>query len=223
MKYKLISPTDNELLLIKQNDVETINKYYLANLDFIRTITRAYFNKHREFKLYTFEDMAQEVYLYFSKLKFDKEVNFIRSVSDVCVFVRWGGERVFNQARSGRTEILTILDEPISRGGNHGGEPLHLYDVIPDDFDILEKVCPTKSYTDDIFNCLKDYLTPREKEVFNYFYYTDLTAREIGAKIGITINGAQSLKNSYMRRFRAKKENILNALSNMGYTLNIAL
>ncbi len=135
----------------------------------------------------------------------------------ICCYVAYGGERSFHQIEQSGAECLTILDEPINRGGNHGGEPLHLYDIIPNEKDILNELYPDKYYTDDIFNIVKNFLTPREQEAWEYFYYTDMTAREVGEKMGININGAQSLKNKAKYRLMKNKEELKESILDLGY------
>lgn len=221
MTYDLVSPSKEELLLIKKGNLELINKYYFANLNFIKVIARSFCIHNAKTKLFDYEDMTQEVYLYFSKLKLENKIKFIRSVKDVCYYVVYGGERVFHQVRQGETEILTILDEPVTRQRAHGGEPVYLYETIEDEFDVVDKLYPEKSYTDDVFEMIKQYLTAREVEAYKYFYYTDLTAREVGAKLGITINGAQSLKNSVIRKLKKVNESIAEKLNSLGYPLKL--
>lgn len=198
-------PTVEDIEKIKKGDNEIIFKYYLQNYEFIKMVAKSYCRKNR-LQNNLFEDIAQECLLYFKKFKFDNAVSFIRSINDIAVYVRWGGERVFNQMRQGNTEILTILDEPISRNRRHGGELVTLGETIVAPYDIIEEIEPTKRYTDEIYKLAQSYMSEREKQAFEYFYYTDLTAREIGAIMGITINGAQSLKNSYMRKLKRNSQ-----------------
>ena len=219
MLYKLVKPNNEELKKIKNKDLETTNKYYLANYEFIKKITKKYYYSHNQ-RLFDFEDMTNEVYLYFYRLKFESEIAFIKSIYNICCYVLYGGERSFHQIKDGKAECLTILDEPINRGGNHGGEPLHLYDIIPNKKDILDEICPEKSYTDEIFDMVKTYLSPRQKEAWEYFYYTDMTAREIGFLMGININGCQSLKNAGLRKLKSVKEELKENILNLGYDYN---
>lgn len=198
-------PTVEDIEKIKKGDNEIIFKYYLQNYEFIKMVAKSYCRKNR-LQNNLFEDITQECLLYFKKFKFDNAFAFIRSINDIAVYVRWGGERVFNQMRQGKTEILTVLDEPISRNRRHGGEPETLGETIVAPYDIIEEIEPTKRYTDEIYELARSYMSEREKQAFEYFYYTDLTAREIGAIMGITINGAQSLKNNYMRKLKRNSQ-----------------
>lgn len=202
---KPILPTVEDKEKIKKGDYEIIFKYYLQNYEFIKIVAKSYCRTNR-LQNNLFEDIAQECLLYFHKFKFDNVAEFIRSIKDIAVYVRWGGERVFNQKRQGKTEIFTILDEPINRNRRHGGEPETLGETIVAPYDIIEEIEPTKQYTDEIYKLAQSYMSEREKQAFEYFYYTDLTAREIGAIMGITINGAQSLKNSYMRKLKRNSQ-----------------
>lgn len=202
---KPILPTVEDKEKIKKGDSEIIFKYYLQNYEFIKMVAKSYCRKNR-LRNNLFEDIAQECLLYFQKFNFENAVRFIRSINDIAVYVRWGGERVYHQVRQGNTEILTILDEPISRERRHGGEPQTLGETIVAPYDIMEEIEPIKRYTDEIYILAQSYMSEREKQAFEYFYYTDLTAREIGEIMGISINGAQSLKNSYMRKLKRNSQ-----------------
>ena len=52
------------------------------------------------------------------------------------------------------------------------------------------------------------YLAPRQAEAFEYFYYTDMTAREVGAIMNININGAQSLKTAARNKLKQYRDEI---------------
>ncbi len=215
---KIILPTKEEAKEIKDGNVELRNKYFLENYSVIVCIAKSYCRKNL-LKNNLFEDVAQECFLYFSKFKFDTAFKFVRSIKDVAVYVRWGGEKVFHQHRQGNTEILTILDEPVTKERRHGGEPVVFGETLEVPFNIVEEIEPAKQYTDEVFNLMVKYLPEREREAFNYFYYTDLTAREVGKKMGITINGAQSLKNSYIRRLKRQADKVREDLLNIGYDI----
>ena len=58
-------------------------------------------------------------------------------------------------------------------------------------------------------------MTEREKQAFYYFYYTDMTAREVGEKLGISMSGAQSIKNKYLLRLKKNAEEIKQRLLNL--------
>lgn len=64
---------------------------------------------------------------------------------------------------------------------------------------------------------MSEMLTPRQREAFERFYYTDMTAQEIGAELGVSIEGAASLKKGYMRRFRERADEVLKRLWEIGY------
>ena len=211
-----ILPTPAEADKIKHGDKNLIDDFYLRNYELISQVAKSYFRNRRIDKCYS-EDAINEVYLYFGKLKFASNSAFVRSIKDVCIYVRFGGEKLFHQFRQGNTEILTILDEPAIREHSHGGEVETVGDLIEAPIDILEQVEPKKTYTDEIYKIARSYMSPRQKEAFKYFYYTDLTAREIGAKMGVNINGAQSLKNAYIRKLKSIAEELRNKIIKLGY------
>lgn len=226
MKAEYIAPTPAELDEIKHGNRETINRIYSANYPFILTICKAYC-RNNEIKNTLCEDMAQECYLYFDKFEFATTPAFIRGVRDTCVYVRWGGERVFNQMRNGNrlgTEILTILDEPAIKQHRHGGEVETVGETIESNFDVIAEIEPPPDYAEIVHDIALKYLTPRQAQAFEYFYYTDLTAREIGQKLGININGVQSLKtgvSGYINRLRKHADEFRNDLLNAGYEIAV--
>lgn len=203
-----ILPTMEEAERIRAGDKRLIDKYYLANYALMGIIARDYCRKHGiALKNGVWEDMAQECYLYFSKFNFTKSGFFVRSVKDICVYVRFGGERLYAEYRQGNTEVLTILDEP-QRTKRKNEEGATLGELIASDFDIMDYIEPEESYTDKVYNSLKPLLEPRQAEAFELFYYSDMTAREVGAEMGISLNGAQSLKTFYLRRLRKQAEEV---------------
>lgn len=214
MIMTLTLPTAEEIGKIKKGDREVIFKYYLQNYEFIEKVAKAYCRKNK-LQNNLFEDITQECLLYFQKFNFENTVRFIRSIYDIAVYVRWGGERVYHQVRQGNTEILTVLDEPIMRERRHGGDPLTLGETIVAPYDLIEEIEPTKRYTDEIYEIARLFMTEREKQAFEYFYYTDLTAREIGGLLGISINGAQSLKNSYIRKLKRNSQEFSQKVSSL--------
>lgn len=226
MKAEYNAPTPAELDEIKHGNRNTINRLFTANYSLIVTTCKAYCRNH-DIQNTLWEDMAQECYLYFEKFEFATASTFIRGVRDTCVYVRWGGERVFNQMRNGNrhgTEILTILDEPAIKEHRHGGDVETLGETIPADIDIIAEIKPPPDYCEIVHDIALKYLTPRQAQAFEYFYYTDLTAREIGQKMGININGVQSLKtgvSGYISRLRKHADELRNDLLNAGYDIAV--
>lgn len=217
MYIKPILPNEEEEKLIKAGDRETINRFYIENLRFIKCVCRCWYSQQGEHEDF-WEDAVQEVYLEFPRMKFGSNYQFARTIMDVCLYAFFGTKREFDNERMGRTKILTILDEPIERQRRHGGEPRTLADVmIDEDFDIDEVVFPSKSYTDRIYEVCKPLLSPRERDAFEYFYYTDMTAREVGEKIGVKLTGAQTLKRNAIQRLKRDADIVRDKLVSIGY------
>ncbi len=205
---EVILPTIEEAERIRAGDKVLTDKYFLANYALMVVVAKDYCRKNGiALKNCVWEDMVQECYLYFPKFSFTKSGFFVRSIKDICVYVRFGGERLYAEYRSGNTEVLTILDEPqrTKRKNEYGAT---LGEMIASGFDIMDYVEPEESYTDKVYNALKPLLEPRQAEAFEYFYYSDMTAREVGNEMGITLNGAQALKTSYLRRLRKQAEEV---------------
>ncbi len=200
-------PNETEASEIKAGNRELINRFYLKNYDLIKTVSRAYC-RTRRLDGGLWEDMAQSCYLYFPKFKFDKVSHFIRSIRDICVYEYFGGERLFHQFRQGDCEILTILDRPIT---DSKGNVSTLGDFTPSPFDIDEEIEKDVEYDNEERLSVKllSLLSPREQEAFKLFYWCSMSAREVGQKMGISRDGAQSLKHSYRERLKANKDLIL--------------
>lgn len=214
-----VLPTEYEAERIRGGDRELINRYYMANYDFILVVARGYC-RARQLGNRLFFDITQEVYLYFPTFNFSTVQTFIRGIRDVAVYVRFGGERSFHQYRQGRTELLTILDEPYSKDAKHSDEATTFGDMIASDFDIFDEIEPPKDYCDDIHDIAAVYLSPRQAEAFEYFYYTDITAKDVGQKMGIGMNGAQSLKTAGLKKLRAHAADILEQLRAIDYPVD---
>lgn len=212
-----ILPNEEQEKAIKAGNREMINRFYLENLRFITLVCRSWYHNRGEHEDF-WQDAVQEVYLAFPSLKFGTNYKFTRSIKDVCLYAFFGTKNEYYNERHGFIKILTILDEPIERERGHGGEPRTLADVtIDEDYDIDEVVCPPESYTDKIYEFCKDLLTEREREVFEYFYYTDMTAREVGEKLGLKLNGAQSLKRNAIQRLKREADIVREKLVSIGY------
>lgn len=210
-----ILPTAEEAMRIKAGDRDIINRYFIANYDFIMVVCKAYC-RNNSIQNGLFEDMAQECYLYFEKFDLSSVPAFIRNIRDVCVYVRWGGERVFHQMRQGHTEILAVLDEPATKDAKHSDEGLTVGDTIPDERDFLDEIEPPPNYAEIVHDIALNYMTPQQRKAFEYFYYSDMTAREVGAEMGLTLNGAQSLKTGYISRLRKCAEQFCSELISAG-------
>lgn len=217
MYIKPILPNEEEEKLIKAGNREMINRFYMNNISFIKCVCLSWYSNRGEHVDF-WEDAVQEVYLAFSTLKFGNNYAFARSIMDVCLYAFFGTKKEFYNERLGRTKILTILDEPIERQRTHGGECRTLADVmIDEDFDMDKIAFPTESYTDKIYEFCKSLLTQRERDVFEYFYYTDMTAREVGEKLGLKLTGAQTLKRNAIQRLKREADIVRDKLVSIGY------
>lgn len=218
MYLKAILPNEEEEKLIKAGNREMINRFYMENLEFIKRICLSWYSNRGEHEDF-WEDAVQEVYLEFPFLKFGSNYAFARTIKDVCLYAFFGTKREFNNERKGRTKILTILDEPIERRRGHGGEVRTLADVVIDeDFDIDEEAFHSaESYTDKIYEVCTPLLSEREREAFEYFYYTDMTAQEVGEKLGLKLTGAQSLKRLAIQRLKREAGVVRDKLVAIGY------
>lgn len=111
MKADYIAPAPAEIEKIKHGDRETINRYYLANYKYIQRIAKSYC---RRTNYYGWEDLTQEVYLYFDKMSFDSPAYFGRCLYKVFSDYRYGGQRKKAQLKDSKCGIeYYVFDKPI--------------------------------------------------------------------------------------------------------------
>ena len=70
--------------------------------------------------------------------------------------------------------------------------------------------------SDKVFDIISEHLSPRQKEALSYFYYSDIVASDVGNIMGISRDGAQSLKTSAMTKLKKNKDKILESLLDIG-------
>ncbi|MBQ2711737.1 MAG: sigma-70 family RNA polymerase sigma factor [Clostridia bacterium] len=218
--YDIALPTKEEIQAIKNGDIKLLNKYYLLNYDLIKACAIRYCARVLEKNRDIAQDIVQEVYLAMREKSFKMSTNveIVRSIYDVACRVRQGRtQKDYDKYRLGRMDICCSLDD-IELINNKKGAKTTLGETIPTYDLYFQEDVP--NYTDKIFKYCAKMLAPRQKEALKYFYYTDMTAREIGSIMGININGAQSLKTTSIYKLRKNKDKILLYLKKIGYERN---
>ena len=209
---EFVAPTAQEEQRIRQGDRELIDKYYFANRALIENVAKRFCIRHNvRLREGLWEDITQEVYLHFSKLKFTAKYAFVRTIMDVGIYVLCGTETTFHQLRQSGCVCLTILDEPCYRDRRHGGISPTFGDTLqsPHRADAQSE----DDYTEDIYKVLKKYLTDKQARVYRYFlYYDNITAREVGNELGLNMNTVQSLKRNGLLALRKHSKEIYSDL-----------
>lgn len=216
-------PTLSQAEAIRNGNKALRDYFYLSNVPFIKTVAVAYCRRN-DIRNDLWEDLVNNVYLVFPQLKFASNVAFARSIKDTFPAVRFGSDFEYQQTRQTNVVTLTILDEPAIREHSHGGVVETVADYLEADTDVFAEVCelhePATDWTDKIWEIVSAYLTPRQREAWYYFYHdASITAREVGAKMGVSINGAQALKTAGLQKLRKSKAEILQRLIDIGYPL----
>ena len=225
-----ILPTADEAKRIKAGDRSLINQYYMANIDPIRACAYRYCEKW-SFSMDIYEDMAQDVYLHFEELNFESRKYFGQTLKTCFKYYYFGGKRKHDQLyehgqKKYNMEEL-VFDSPVaihSRSGDED-EGATLGELLSCEFDIEKEIEPQIDITDSLYNYLHELLvrssrdgTTRMLDIFHETYYTGATQPEIGVKLGISRSSVSKGICSYMKKFKAHRDEISAYLSELGYT-----
>ena len=199
-----IKPSAEEIAKIKQEDRATINKYFMLNYNLIRCTAKRYciavgmpsFDN-------MWEDMVHEIYLAFPKLNFQEYKTFVYTCKTICKFTRVGGVKIYYQMYQGNTKILNLLDAPISKYDKYDNDFNSILDTLESDFNIFKV---TEENNDDnwemIFAYLCEFLTPKLKEAFFYYFFTDLSESGVAREMKVANGTASNHKHNIKMRIR---------------------
>ena len=213
MGAALALPTAAEAERIHAGDRETINRYYMANLDYIQRC--AYNYCRRAWRFCEAPDLAQEVYIIFSKLDFDSAAYFGHSLYKAFALYKRGGARKYEQAKSAyAAEVLYILDDPVKGLEKEGGT---IGDCVP---------VPEREEKPDIsaelFAFLSQYLAPEQKRVFACFYWTGCTYNEVAAYLNKNPRTVKRTREEVFKKFRKHTSEIYDFLESVDYDFLVA-
>ena len=216
-----ILPTKEQQEQITANDYKTITAVYMANYGFLLNVCKAYYRttellqgKHNEL----YQDMMQDVFLYFSKIDFANVGTIVRTVKDICLWCRFGGQRQYDMYRQGVVEVVQTMDIllPTSeKGGTHTTQG----DTIPDPKSIFDYLEPLKDNFDLLFDVVYKFCTNRQATALKLHCETNLTDREIGKVLGCSLNGARSLRLGAVEKLRQNLCNFVEMLKDNGYDI----
>lgn len=211
---KLDLPTPAEVEKIRAGDRELINRYYMANLDYIQRC--AYNYCRRAWKFQERLDLVHDVYLHFEKLDFDNQRYFGHSLFKVFATYKRGGQRKYEQARSAHAvEVLYILDNPVKELQKEGDT---LADIIPAPEIQEEK----PDISAELYAFLSAYLAPEQNRVFERFYWTGATYNEIAAELNKNPRTIKRTREECFKKFRKHTGEIYDFLDSIGYDYLIA-
>ena len=213
------APSVREIDEIKANCIETINKYFLLNLGLIRAMAISFYLRkwRKRFSDTDIDELTNEVYINFSKLDFEKRSYFLISLRDVFFFFQFGGEFLYRRYY-GVFVFCESLDTPIKAKQRQGGfeekeSRVNLlrarkcvpYQQIERKYVILQKV-------------VKDFLTKREFEIFQYRLLTGYSAQEIADEVGRTKGAILSQMCTMTKALKLHYAEILERLKVCGIT-----
>lgn len=195
---KLILPNLEEIEKIKKGDLTFINRFYLDNIEILKRYALSFCRKIHDFS--EVEDFLQEVYLHFSKLSFENERYFGHDVFKVFCEYHYGNMRKYYQKRShGIKSEIYVLDNPV-KGLEKTGETVA--DVIPDTLNVFDVVCFRPDITESLYIFLSGYLAKEQKKVFEQYYYTGQTRKEIAETLKKNDRTVKRTREECFKKFR---------------------
>lgn len=215
MKAEYIAPTPAEVDEIKHGNRATINRLYTANYAYITMLAKRYCSRVPSF--HDWQDLAQEVYLYFDKLEFDSPAHFGHCLYKVFVNYRYGGQRKRAQLKDSKCgEEYYVLDKPID------GEETEVTTVgesIASDFDVIGEIEPRSDISQSLFDKLCSGLGREQKRVFEQFYWTGKTYNEIAHDLGKSPHTVKRTREEIFKKFRNfhYADSLKNWLCEVGY------
>lgn len=210
----VILPTADEITAIHNGDREIINRYYLANYEYIKRLAKSYC---RRVNYYGWEDLTQEVYLYFNKIEFDSPAYFGHCLFKIFARYRYGGARKYEQLKNSKCGLeYYVLDQPLK---GEEKEITTIGESIASDFDIINAVEPRPDISESLFNYLCGLLgrAKERKRVFAQFYWTGQTYNEIAQTLNKNVYTVKRTREECFKTFRKNGENIKNWLCVAGY------
>lgn len=213
---KLILPNSEEIEKIKNNDTETINRFYLDNIEYVKRYACSFCRRIRDYS--ELEDIVHEVYLHFPKLSFENERFFGHDVFKVFFEYHYGNQRKREQMRSHGTEREEyVLDSPV-KGLEKTGDTVG--DVIPDNMDLFNEVFPQPNITDSLYYFLSAYLAKEQKKVFTQFYYTGKTYKEVAETLKKNVRTVKRTREQCFKKFRERLPEIKLFLVSKNYVFS---
>ena len=212
MKADYIAPAPAEIEKIKHGDRETSNRYYLANYKYIQRIAKSYC---RRTNYYGWEDLTQEVYLYFDKMSFDSPAYFGRCLYKVFSDYRYGGQRKKAQLKDSKCGIeYYVFDKPIE---GEEKEVTTIGESLASDFNMIEEIEPRPDISQRLFDFFCGYLAKEQKRVFAQFYWTGKTYNEIARDLGKNPRTVKRTREEIFKKFRSNADTLKNWLYEVGY------
>lgn len=208
-----ILPTAEEAEAIKRGDRDLINHYYMANYDLLRHYIAIYCRNNIRYRdFYTSQDLINQVYVDFQDIQFDCNRYFFCSLRCILQLYLVGGKRKFNQlidVKSCGSELY-LLDKPLSDSGKTFG------DMLPYDIPLESVVVDCQKRSERVFNSICEMLTEPQRNVFEYWFFTDLSAREIGIALCRSQQAIEQSKRKMLIKFRKHENDILALYENAG-------
>lgn len=206
-------PTEAEAEKIRAGEREIINRYYMANLEYIQRC--AWNFCRRAWRNCEVPDLVQEVYTVFERLDFDNAAYFGHSLYKAFSLYKWGGVRKYGQAKSAHAvEVLYILDNPV-KGLEKEGETIGECVPVPE-----REEKPDISA--ELYAFLSQYLAPEQKRVFSCFYWTGCTYNEVAAYLNKNPRTVKRTREEVFKKFRKHTSEIYDFLESVDYDFLIA-
>lgn len=216
MELKL--PNEEEAENIKNGHKETIEAYFLDNLDYIKRYAKTFCKRINDYS--ELEDYINEIFINFKSLSFENERYFGHDCFKIFCRYYYGGQRKREQLKGKyacqREEYF--LDAPVKGLEKEGST---VGDTIAAEKDILEDIFPKPDITDALYLFLSDYLAKEQKRVFEQFYFTGKTYNEIAEELGKSPKTVKRTREEIFKKFRKNQEELKDFLERVEYEFNV--
>lgn len=210
-----ILPNAEEAEAIRSGNRDLINKYYLANYELLRRYISIYCrNNIYHLDYCTHEDLINQIYIEFDKIQFDCNAYFFCSVRHILHLYLVGGKRKYAQL----TDInscgseLYILDKPLG----DSKESATVGDMMSYDLPLEKIVINGKLRSERVFEKLCDFLTEPQRSVFEFWFFSNMSAREIGLALGRSQQAVEQSKRKMLIKFRKYQDDVLDCYDKAG-------
>lgn len=214
----MILPCAEEIKAIRRGDIEIITKYYLANMEYLKRYAKSFCRRINDFS--EFEDYLSEIYLSFKNLSFENERYFGHDVFKVFCNYHYGDQRKRAQIKDGNCSLEEcILDSPVKGMEKEGVTVGDTIAISEDEFFKEEN----PDISDELYIYLSGFLGKEQKRVFEQFYWTGQTYKEVAQKLNKNVRTVKRTRELVFKKFRSFQNEIYNFLIKNNYFYNVAL
>lgn len=208
-------PTTEEQERIRAGERETVNAFFMKNVDFIAATARGWLlRKVGRFTRSDVDELVNEAYLYLPHCDTGERGHFVTSLRDCFVYFYYGGRQYYHRNYGYFPDVVS-LDKPlrvyVRSGDDEDGDTLgeRLPAPIVDEEDDGEGLQA-------VLTIAEELLTPKVYEVFRYRVLTGFSAAEIAEELGKSKGAILSQMSEMSKVFVLNYRRILALLARTG-------